>query len=500
MGRRGRPRKEGVPAPDPPRDPAREEREARDAAQERQFQTIMTSIQALSKTMQMMAERQQPQQPQNVVPIPETAPVPEMVPIVEAAAPLVPPIIPPVIPVEQAETSGITPTAAQYKAFMSTKPLRFNGKEGADRAEGWLEEVENAFDIMDIPLRHRVRFGTSLLVDDAKAWWKSLLDIRFGGQQPTWEEFSAEFRETYVPQVARDHRVREFLDLVQAGRSVAEYVARFGHLQRYSPQLFSSERERANRFVWGLDEGLRPRVMSSNPATLLQAVEMATRMEEDYHRSQAFARKQKGLAPVPYQFKKPSGPTKMPRPPFSRPTASQRSIPIRCPRCTAYHPRGECPRFLVCFHCSQPGHIWRDCPQRRDRAPSVTASSPVIPQRLPTGIAQPRAVPAITEARREVTPAASTSAPVPAPQRGRPAGRIYTTSLQDLQSQDLIQGTLLLNEFFVRVLFDTGSSHSFIARELARQLGNEVIVAPFALRISSPLGVKQIDVEYIVVE
>ncbi|CAN6447714.1 unnamed protein product [Victoria cruziana] len=130
----------------------------------------------------------------------------------------------------------------------------------------------------------------------------------------------------------------------------------------------------------------------------------------------------------------------------------------------------------------------------------MTASSSVIPQRTPTGTAQPRAVPAITEARREVTPAASTSAPVPAPQRGRPAGRVYIASLQDLQSQDLIQGTLLLNKFFVRVLFDTGASHSFIARELARQLGSEVIVAPFALRISSPLGVRQIDVEYILVE
>ncbi|CAN6445068.1 unnamed protein product [Victoria cruziana] len=99
-----------------------------------------------------------------------------------------------------------------------------------------------------------------------------------------------------------------------------------------------------------------------------------------------------------------------------------------------------------------------------------------------------------------MTPAASTSAPAPAPQRDRPAGRVYTTSLQDLQSQDLIQGTLLLNEFFIRVLFDTCASHSFIARELATQLGSEVIVAPFALRISSPLGVRQIDVEYVLVE
>ncbi|CAN6459038.1 unnamed protein product [Victoria cruziana] len=118
------------------------------------------------------------------------------------------------------------------------------------------------------------------------------------------------------------------------------------------------------------------------------------------------------------------------------------------------------------YHCNQAGHVWWECPLRRDRAPSVTGSSPPMPQRAPSGATQSRA----------------TSAPT-----------------EDLQSQDLIQGTLL-NEFFVRVLFDTGASHSFVARELARQLGSEAVVAPFALRIFSPLGEKQIDVEYILVE
>ncbi|CAN6453987.1 unnamed protein product [Victoria cruziana] len=209
-------------------------------------------------------------------------PIPEAVPIPEAAAVLPVPLT---VPAESTKTAEITPTTGQHNTFMSAKPRRFTSKGRADRAEEWLDEVENVFDIMDTPAWHWVHFGTFLLVKDAKAWWKYLLDIIFEGQQLTWEEFSTEFRETYVSQVARERRVREFLELAQAGRSVAEYAAKFRHLQHYSPHLFSSEKERTNKFVWGLNEGLRLRVMSNNPPTLLQAVEMATRMEEDYRRS-----------------------------------------------------------------------------------------------------------------------------------------------------------------------------------------------------------------------
>ncbi|CAN6465657.1 unnamed protein product [Victoria cruziana] len=332
---------------------------------------------------------------------------------------------------------------------------------------------------MDTLASHWVRFGTFLLVEDAKVWWKTVLDIWFGGQRPTWEEFATQFRETNVSQVAREHR--EFLELAQSGRSVVDYAARFRYLQCYSPHLFASERKRSNRFVWGL----RPRVMSSNPSTLLLAVEMATRMEEYYRRSQVLARKQKGLAPVASHFKKALSASKASRLPLAGTTASQRLLMSR-------------PK--VCYHCNQACHLWRDYPSRRDRAPSVTGSSPPTPQRAPLGVAQTRPASKPIEARRELMPAAPIPAPVPAPQRGRLAGRVYTTSLQALQSQDLIQGTLLLNEFFVRVLFDTGASHSFIARELATQLGSEVIVVFFALRIYSPLGERQIDVEYILVE
>ncbi|CAN6446887.1 unnamed protein product [Victoria cruziana] len=158
--------------------------------------------------------------------------------------------------------------------------------------------------------------------------------------------------------------------------------------------------------------------MSSNRPTLLQAVEMATRMEEDYRRSQALMRKQKCLAPVAQQFKKASGASKAFRPPLPRLaiSASGSRVPS------------------ICFHCNKIGHIWQDCPMIRDRASSVTAPSPVTQQRAVSGATQPIAAPTLAKARPEPTLVVSVPMPVPAPHTGRPAGRVYTMSLQDLQS------------------------------------------------------------------
>ncbi|CAN6453895.1 unnamed protein product [Victoria cruziana] len=482
MSQRGRPRKRAAPAREPPREPAREDTEMAQT-----LQMLVASVQVLSNTMQAFMERQQPPQPQNEVPIQEARAVPPLPPVAPGEVPMRPvePLPPPVVSVEPAEITAVTPTALQHKAFMGAKPPRFSGREGPDRAEEWLEEVEKTFDITDTPAQLWVRFGTFLLIDDAKAWWRTQRDIRYRDQQPTWDEFATQFRETYIPQVAREQRVREFLELSQAGKSVADYAARFRHLQWYCPHLFNSERESAGKFVWGLDEIIRPRVMSNDPRTLLQAVEMAMRMEADYRRSQALARR-RGFAPFPPRFKKIGSTSQVTRAPMT-------GAPRRCLRCNRYHRGEDCTIAVVCYRYHQTGHYLRDYPRARDKAQSAVASSPAIPSRAPTAV-QPRLSPA--EPQRE--PAASATPSVP--QRGRPAGRVYSTTLQELQSPDLIQGTLLLNEFFVKVLFDTGASHSFVARELARQLGCEILVAPFSLRIVSPLGVRQMDVEYIQVD
>ena len=57
----------------------------------------------------------------------------------------------------------------------------------------------------------------------------------------------------------------------------------------------------------------------------------------------------------------------------------------------------------------------------------------------------------------------------------RTQGRVYVVPPQtEATYQSMIQGTFLLFRLWVRVLFDSGASHSFITASFVRVLGLEV--------------------------
>lgn len=81
------------------------------------------------------------------------------------------------------------PITAYHKVFMSVMPPNLRGNEGPHRVEGWLKEIEKDFRIINVSNRLKVRFGTNMLVDDAESWQDAHLEVRFGGEEPAWEEF-----------------------------------------------------------------------------------------------------------------------------------------------------------------------------------------------------------------------------------------------------------------------------------------------------------------------
>ena len=70
-------------------------------------------------------------------------------------------------------------------------------------------------------------------------------------------------------------------------------------------------------------------------------------------------------------------------------------------------------------------------------------------------------------------------------------GRVYaiTPSAQSAD-QPVIQGTFLLSRLWARVLFDSSTSHSFIAASVVIELGLEVETVEEPLYVSSPLGIR----------
>ena len=70
-------------------------------------------------------------------------------------------------------------------------------------------------------------------------------------------------------------------------------------------------------------------------------------------------------------------------------------------------------------------------------------------------------------------------------------GRVYAiTPPVESEDQPVIQGTFFLSRLWVRVLFDSGASHSFIAASVVIELGLEVVALEEPLYVSSPLGIR----------
>ncbi|KAF3785924.1 hypothetical protein EJ110_NYTH26686 [Nymphaea thermarum] len=170
--------------------------------------------------------------------------------------------------------------------FLSMQPPVFTRDGSPDKAEEWIEEVERIFEVLEVPRGNKVNYGSYMLKGDAKRWWKLTREIRFAGQQSiSWRQFRDSFFSTYFLAHGRNKKMQEFLDLQQNHLSLEEYVTKYHHLEVYCPHLYTTGEARADKFIYGLCDGLRGRVMSSRPHDLDKTVTMVRRMEEDWART-----------------------------------------------------------------------------------------------------------------------------------------------------------------------------------------------------------------------
>ena len=59
-----------------------------------------------------------------------------------------------------------------------------------------------------------------------------------------------------------------------------------------------------------------------------------------------------------------------------------------------------------------------------------------------------------------------------------------------MENQSTIQGMFLLSRLWALILFDSDSSHSFIAASCVNELGLEVEILEKSLHVTSPLGTR----------
>ncbi|XP_016675320.1 uncharacterized protein [Gossypium hirsutum] len=126
-------------------------------------------------------------------------------------------------------------------------------------AEYWLEATKRIMEDLDCSPEQKLKGAVSLLRKEAYQWWLTVKE-NTQPEQVTWEFFKTGFQGKYLGASYVDARRKEFLNLTQGNKSVAEYETEFLRLSRYARAMVAMDYERCVRFEDGLRDSLkRPR-------------------------------------------------------------------------------------------------------------------------------------------------------------------------------------------------------------------------------------------------
>ncbi|XP_027156273.1 uncharacterized protein LOC113757066, partial [Coffea eugenioides] len=138
--------------------------------------------------------------------------------------------------------------------FLKFNLPQFTGEPDPEAVKNWLERITNIFTALDYTENRRVNFAAFQFEGVARAWW-DLIRGKWERAQTswTWENFTREFNEKFLPPLIQEKREDEFIKLRQGTSNVAEYEGKFTKLSKYAPELVTNERRRIRRFVQGLN-------------------------------------------------------------------------------------------------------------------------------------------------------------------------------------------------------------------------------------------------------
>ena len=183
----------------------------------------------------------------------------------------------PTPPVGAPEGNQIT---AIHREFRSQHPPKFEGGDDI-QAEEWLTQVERIWELIPCSSQEKASCTISLIQGPAYNWWRSIrTQLDAAGEEVDWEVFTREFKNKYIPQTARDRRLREFMDLRQGGRTVSDYILEFDRLAPYAPHITGDDRLKATHFVQGLRMDIQNAIRAVNTSTWAKATSKALKVEE----------------------------------------------------------------------------------------------------------------------------------------------------------------------------------------------------------------------------
>src|SRR4051812_18306823 len=139
--------------------------------------------------------------------------------------------------------------------FLRLRPAKFSGTTDPMVANDWLRSVNKDLVTVGCTDAEKVRFAAHLLEGPAATWWDNF-QITTPIDEVTWAIFEDGFRTAHISSGIMSLKMKEFHNLKQRHRSVAEYIEEFNNLARYAPDEVDTDAKRKEKFLEGLNDEL----------------------------------------------------------------------------------------------------------------------------------------------------------------------------------------------------------------------------------------------------
>ncbi|XP_062012153.1 uncharacterized protein LOC133728711 [Rosa rugosa] len=314
-------------------------------------------------------------------------------------------------------------------------------------AEEWIYNLEIHFEMMDCTQVELRRVATCLLEGDARFWWDTVKRVTLPAamEHMEWAVFKEKFLEKYFPQVEKDKKELEFIQLTQGKMTVIEYETKFTKLSRFAPHMVDTDDKKARRFIGGLNSNIR-RMVTQRGITYEEAVDKALTQEEENQKYRMEKERENGFRGKrshPMSNQKSEQPWKKQK---GRDSSTEKGKEVA---------RG--PNW--CFNCGETGHMSNACPK---------------PRRIPGSCFNCGKVGHFS---KQCNAPRRNNNPPPRP-----------VQLNAIACENIVmEGTLIAYSTHAHILFDTGASDSLISATFVTTLGLTPSEHDEILTVSTPL-------------